>query len=138
MIIKIKRDIFLANSTLGLLYFGDVFFCNTLEKKTLTTTIDGLTDIPFGTYEVIINYSTRFKRPMPLLLSVPFFTGIRIHPGNTYLDTHGCILVGKKTAENILTESRIVFLAFFQKLYSVMQLEKVYVKITNETVENAR
>lgn len=34
------------------------------------------TAIPEGTYEVIVNVSVRFKRKLPLLLDVPYFTGI--------------------------------------------------------------
>ena len=53
------------------------------------------TAIPEGVYEVIVNVSAKFKRKLPLLLDVPYFTGIRIHRGNTDKDTSGCILVGE-------------------------------------------
>lgn len=62
--------------------------------------VPGETAIPVGRYKLISNYSQRFKRMLPLLLDVPGFTGVRIHPGNTEEDTEGCLLVGDKLAED--------------------------------------
>ena len=52
----------------------------------------GETCIPRGTYKVIITFSNRFQKELPLLVDVPGFSGIRIHGGNTHLDSHGCLL----------------------------------------------
>ena len=52
------------------------------------------TAIPCGTYPLIIDMSTRFKKLMPHILNVEGFDGIRIHAGNTAEDTEGCILLG--------------------------------------------
>lgn len=56
--------------------------------------INGDTAIPRGKYKVIITFSNRFQKPMPLICDVPGFDGVRIHGGNTEHDTHGCILLG--------------------------------------------
>jgi len=55
--------------------------------------IKGHTAIPVGTYKVLVTFSNRFKKLLPLLWEVPGFGGIRIHGGNTAEDTEGCILV---------------------------------------------
>lgn len=56
--------------------------------------VPGETAIPRGKYRVIISFSQRFQRNMPEVLGVPDFSGIRIHGGNTAMDTHGCPLLG--------------------------------------------
>lgn len=88
--------------TIGKLSIDDVHICDTLEdvvrevrgESVKTWKIPGDTAIPVGSYTVLITYSPRFKKNLPLLLDVPGFEGIRIHAGNTHEDTEGCILVG--------------------------------------------
>ena len=53
---------------------------------------------------------------MPRLRDVPGFDGILIHPGNTALDTLGCILVGKNTKVGQLTESKATFKALYKEM----------------------
>ena len=47
---------------------------------------------------------------------MPGFDGILIHPGNTALDTLGCILVGRNTKVGQLTASRDTFKELYRKL----------------------
>jgi len=56
--------------------------------------VKGVTAIPLGVYELVIDYSPRFRRDMLHILNVPQFSGIRIHAGNSSRDTEGCPLVG--------------------------------------------
>jgi hypothetical protein len=74
------------------------------------------TAIPFGTYSVDITPSARFKRDLPLLINVPGFSGIRIHPGNTPADTEGCLLPGDIRLPKSVGQSRKAFDALFAKL----------------------
>jgi hypothetical protein len=91
--------------------------------------IAGRTAIPAGRYEVIINFSQRFGRPLPLLLNVPDFEGVRIHPGNTPANTEGCILVGETKSENFIGQSRVAFDQLFEKLKAASATEKIFVEI---------
>ena len=85
--------------------------------------LPGITALPAGSYEVVITYSQRFRRPMPLLLKVPDFDGVRIHWGNTDKNTEGCILVGQSKAENFIGRSRAAFDALFLKLDAASRIE---------------
>ena len=105
-----------ATCTIGELLVDGAWFCFTLEDVERPEKIPGETAIPAGRYKVIITHSQRFDRELPLLVDVPGFTGIRIHAGNTDADTRGCILVGKRTLENAIGESRAALDALMEKL----------------------
>lgn len=79
------------------------FVCNTLEdkvrnkkgtKKEDFVKVYGETAIPYGTYRVVITYSSAFKKNLPEVLNVPLYEGIRIHTGNHKDDTFGCLILG--------------------------------------------
>lgn len=118
-------------------------FCYTLEDKVrlirnengdiIGDKIAGKTAIPNGCYEVIISYSFRFKKDMPLLLNVPKFEGIRIHAGNTTENTDGCILLGNAITKSgdYLLDSLKANKAFMTLLKSVKKKEKVFITIKN-------
>ena len=105
--------------TIGKLSINGKYICDTLEDtdRGLTDEMSrdeieakkeyGETAIPTGTYKVIVNYSTRFKKNMPLICGVKGFEGVRIHSGNTPKDTLGCILCGRNTVVGGISESRI-------------------------------
>ncbi len=129
-----------AKYTIGKLYINDQYFCDTLEdtdrgltqsmteQQIVSKKVYGETAIPTGTYRIIISYSNKFKKQMPLLLNVPGFAGIRIHSGNTEKDSLGCILVGKNKAVGKVLESRDTY----NKLFSILQKanKKETIKIT--------
>jgi hypothetical protein len=123
MKLKVKRMIFTGKSTIGELYLDDEFFCYTLEDVVRTEKVAGQTAIPTGTYKVVIDDSVRFKRRLPHILDVPNFVGVRIHPGNSDVDTEGCILVGKSYKDNWITESRVTFDKLFEKMDDALSLE---------------
>lgn len=76
----------------------------------------GHTAIPEGTYPVVVTFSPRFKRWLPLLLGVPNFEGIRIHAGNHPDDTQGCILVGENRKKGMVVNSRIWLRRLIQRI----------------------
>jgi len=102
--------------TIGKLFVDGEYLCDTLEDPPRAVKIDHETCIPAGTYEVIISMSQRFKKLMPLLLNVPNFEGIRIHSGNTAVDTSGCILVGQNKIKGMVVNSRLMFDKLMEKI----------------------
>lgn len=116
MELLLERKYIKPEYCIGRLYINGEFFCNTLEDTIRDINkngtfdcgefkISGHTAIPYGTYEVQVTYSPKFKRELPLLLDVPSFTGIRIHRGNTNEDSSGCILVGENTKKGMVLNS---------------------------------
>lgn len=116
MNLLLKRSRSTSVSTPGALFVDGDFECYTIEDVVRQTKIHGQTAIPAGRYHLIINQSNRFKRLLPLLLDVPEFEGVRIHPGNTAADTEGCILVGDVPQGDFLGSSRVAFDRLFAKL----------------------
>jgi len=111
------------DSTPGQLFIGGKFECFTLEDivRRPGVKVYGQTAIPAGTYQVIINWSPRFQRQLPLLINVPRFDGIRIHTGNKAADTDGCILVGDSPTPGWLGQSKVAFDRLFAKLQATSE-----------------
>lgn len=109
MELKLKRKALEPEYTIGDLFINGEFFCNTLEDTyrdlSKEKKIPGKTAIPYGKYEVILNYSPRFKKELPRLLNVSHFDGVLIHGGNTPEDTEGCILVGENAIKGKVINS---------------------------------
>lgn len=137
MHLTVTRKEFTEESTIGELSVNGQFFCYTLEDKVRDIGKDGegkvpgKTAIPYGQYEVICNKSDRFKKYMPLVLGVPFFSGIRIHSGNTDVDTEGCILVGFVRGKNFIGESKKAFNALM-KLLAAEKKEKIFISVVKD------
>lgn len=99
MHLTVHRLLLKDDRTLGELVIDGQRFAWTLEDAVRLRKVPNQTAIPFGVYEVIVNWSERFKRQLPLLLKVPDFEGVRFHGGNGPDDTEGCILVGTEHDE---------------------------------------
>ena len=96
------RDIRANDAVLGSLYLNGAFICYTLENAS--------TLIPCGDYRVQNSNSPKFKRELPLVYNsttVKSSRGIRIHRGNTFKDSQGCVLVGmgRDVKQDFITES---------------------------------
>ena len=96
------------------LYINGIQYCYVLEDvgRPHGVKIKRETCIPEGHYKAVITRSTRFKKDMILLYNTEketgertverfgvYFTGIRVHGGNTIEHTAGCPLVGFKRAQ---------------------------------------
>ncbi len=131
MKILLKRIARKDNYTIGNLYIGNVFFCNTLEDKDRGLTsqmsiseielkkVYGKTAIPTGTYKIdMTTVSPKFKdrvwaKPykgiLPRLIDVKGYSGVLIHVGNKAEDTLGCILVGENKVKGQVVNSTATF-----------------------------
>lgn len=97
------------------LFLNDVKLCDTLDPGILEP----------GTYRLEINYSKRFKKELPLIYNdeFPAARGFRIHQGNFWADTNGCILVGRRVADGVLADS----LKTLEYVMTLIKLNKVEV-----------
>ena len=141
MELELTRTTRTNKSTIGSLTLNGQFECFILEDKDrglhqgmtrseLTALkIKHQTAIPTGRYEIAINFSNKFNKMLPLLLDVPAFEGIRIHPGNDELDTSGCLLPGKDKGTNQVSSSRAAFKTLFDKIQSALHHEKVFITV---------
>ena len=129
MDLKLIRKTFTEESTIGELYINNIFHCFTLEDKVRDIKIQNITAIPYGKYEIIINFSNHFQKQMPLLLNVPNYEGVRIHSGNKSTDTEGCILLGSTKGVNIIGNSRVQFEKFMVELKKSTKGEKIFIEI---------
>jgi hypothetical protein len=139
MQLKLIRSVFDAHSTYGKLYLNGQFYAFTCEDTVrhlngnCSKKIKAKTAIDAGTYEVILSFSNRFQKYLPLFLNVKCFEGIRIHGGNTAANSEGCILVG---AEGDM-RSRIWNCAgkvnsLVAALKAVERKEKTWIKIVEQ------
>jgi len=68
---------------------GDLYLCKTLEREVGVR-------IPAGTYQCNWTFSPRFQKFTYELKEMPSY---RIHSGNYFYDTEGCIMLGKTVAD---------------------------------------
>jgi len=116
-------------TTIGRLSIDGTFFCFTCEDEIREgEKIAGKTAIPAGRYKIIITESNRFGRLLPLLVNVPGFAGIRIHPGNTAADTEGCILPGYDLRPDGVGRSRDAFNALYDK---ITKADEIWIEVCN-------
>lgn len=142
MELKLERNTFTEKSTIGTLSINGVPECFILEDKDRglidamplskinELKVYGETAIPYGRYEIDITMSARFKKLLPILLNVKGYEGIRIHTGNTAVDTHGCLLPARKKGKDIVTESTLAFNQLFAKLKTAKEnKERIFITI---------
>ena len=152
MELKLKRIFKGDKYTIGNLFINDKKFCDTLEdtdrgldasmsvSKIIALKKFGITAIPKGTYEVVMNVvSAKFSKykqytfcggRVPRLLNVPGYDGVLIHIGNKPEDTDGCILVGKNTVKGMITSSTETFMSFYKILEDASKKnEKIHITI---------
>jgi hypothetical protein len=98
--VVLERFAYRDKYVIGRLYIGNIFFCHTLEPQ-LGVSGSSKGCIPAGVYKMAMSWSPKFQKMLPILFDVPNFEGIRIHVGNTFKDTQGCILLGADVANSL-------------------------------------
>lgn len=139
MELKLIRKDFGADHTIGDLLVNGKFECYILEDvvRPKGEKVYGKTAIPYGKYNVDVTMSNRFKKMLPLLLLVPGFEGIRIHPGNTSKDTEGCLLPGTDKRKGMVLNSQKAFHALIAKITGAIDTgEKVTIEVVQGQVQN--
>jgi hypothetical protein len=82
--------------------------------------------------------SARFKRLLPLLHEVENFAGVRIHRGNTVLDTEGCLLIGLAMDGQRVLRTTLAEVWLVRKMQECAKAgEEVYVTIKRREDGNA-
>ena len=121
--------------TAGRLYvvneLGKAYFCDTLEPSLHPTNHLHPKAIPAGRYDVAVTWSPKFKRWLPLLLKVPYRSGIRIHAGNNPEDSSGCILLGRALLPGHVYNSRSTLEKLMQRLKERPEGEAIHITIEN-------
>ncbi len=119
-VIRLQLD---SDVTIGKLLIDGMFECWTCEDTVREpgVKVPGKTAIPYGIYDVAITFSPHFGRMLPILRDVPGFEGIRIHPGNTALDTEGCLLVGQDRLPKGVGRSKIAFEMLEEKIQRALR-----------------
>lgn len=125
MELKLLREQTTRDYVQGHLYINGIYFCDTLEDtcrpiRDIRDKIVGRTAIPAGEYPVLWTKSPKFRRYLPELREVPWFSGIRIHAGNTPEDTRGCILVGKRYRDGFISASKATLEALCMRISSAI------------------
>lgn len=102
--------------TFGKLYINGVEICDTLEdtdrhledhlpdiESLRKEKVYAKTAIPRGKYNIENYWWPKYKNYYPWITSVPGFTGILIHGGMTEEHTSGCILVGTRKGDVLVS-----------------------------------
>lgn len=129
---KLKRKTYTNQSTIGELSLNGVFLCYTLEDKVRgpkEKKLHGLTAIPAGRYQLIIDMSNRFGKLMPLLVNVPGFAGVRLHGGNVAADTLGCPLLGMEKGADKIWNCPPALAKVYKAIEKALTQGKVYIVV---------
>lgn len=126
---QLTRDIKTPEFTLGTLSLGSHRYY-TCEDTIRDKKIPGITAIPAGNYQVIINESKRFGKRLPLLLNVPDFEGVRIHAGNTAADSSGCVLIGLSRIKGGVANSQAAMADFMPRLEEALLHGDVWLAVS--------
>lgn len=131
--VEIKRIESSSQATLGVLLVDGKAVCWTLEEPWRGNRKE-ISCIPEGRYRLSLDYSPSRKRKLWTIRDVPGRSYIRIHTGNTALDTEGCPLTG--TSPGMLNGQRAVLgsrEAFAEFMNEMSGMDRAEIVITDNS-----
>jgi hypothetical protein len=122
-----------ATTTIGNILLNGKILCFSLEDvvRTKGVKVHGVTAIPAGRYEVIMTFSNRFQKIMPLVCNVPMFDGIRMHGGNTAVNTDGCLLCAHNYVDANTVQGSAIDDIIIPTIKSGLAVGKVFIEIVD-------
>ena len=137
MFLKLYRTESGPVAVTGKLFVDNVAFCDTLEPAKADVAPAHLYPAPGciapGFYPVRLTMSPRFGEILPLIDRVIGRSGIRIHPGNTAADTVGCILVGTREGERLLSSKNAFMHLRARMMRAIKNKEEIWIEIVDAT-----
>ena len=143
MHLKLIRNTFTKDTTIGDLYIDGKFFCYTLESpdkglkqndssfKIKLTNLFKPSAIPIGVYKVDLNMKVEFGRLLPEIQNVKGYKLVAIKKGSFISHTTGCISIGYKKGNDALFNS----ISIEQDLIDLLLNEDdITLEITNEDI----
>ena len=137
-----------GETTLGLMFLEDKFYCYTLEDAYHKEKVPGKTRIPEGTYKLNFrreetNLTKTYRKTRPWfdyhleIKNVPDFSGVYIHSGSTHEHTKGCLLIADSltasSTQRMIFNSRNTFEKFYKYMKPKLdQGEYARIKICDE------
>ena len=116
--LRIIREEFTSQTTVGKMYIDGHFFGYTLEDtvRAFGIKVKGHTALPAYQYQVKLSFSPKYERMMPLIFNQSDesvnamgiqFKGIRFHGENQHSDTEGCFLIAKHHLTNEIIQGSL-------------------------------
>lgn len=144
MILKLVRHTFTDKSTIGSLYINGDFECFTLEDVVRDFgpngegKVKGATAIPYGVFEITLEFMKHLRRICPKLNGIPFYSDVFLHWGNKADNTDGCPLVGQTWTTDWIGKSLLAFEALMPKIEAGLKTGQVYIQICKEDSTNGQ
>ena len=144
MELTLVRKIFNETSTEGNLLVNGKWFCHVIEDRVRAKPgewkkefkVYGKTAIPYGTYPVLVTWSTRFQRMLTGIFNVPDFEGIRIHNGRNETSSAGCLIVSNKAGNGFVENDKTAMNLLCHLVEAAQQKEKVFINIIPAPINN--
>ena len=130
----LERETFTEDSIIGTLYVNGSKICKTLELPFLDNTTN-ISAVPCGLYDLTVrggDKSRKFPYVHLQIMEVPNRSHILFHIGNTKKDTHGCVLTGMTSMNNVLLQSKKAHTLLMQVVLDNFALNTMEILIKNK------